>query len=68
MPDRSLRSRLVGGFGGAGGTLVIAPILEMLLGLEWPLELLLAFESVGIVSISIAILLHMTDKERKRNQ
>ena len=41
MSDKRFRSRLVGGFGGAGGTLIGSPILQMLLGLDWPLELFL---------------------------
>lgn len=66
MAGKSSRSRLVGGFGGCGGTLVVTPIIQVLLGLEWPLGLLLAFESLGVVFIAIAMLLHVTDKERRR--
>jgi hypothetical protein len=59
------RARLVGGFGGAGGTLIVSPILQMLLGSEWPLGLLFVFESVGVILIVAAIVLHLTAKKQE---
>ncbi len=56
---KSLHSRLVGGFGGAGGALVGAPILQVLLGFEWPLWIFVTFESLGFLLMVIAIVLHV---------
>jgi hypothetical protein len=53
---------LVGGFGGAGGTLVGSPILQILLGHEGPLWLLAIFESLGALFIIVAIILYLTEK------
>ncbi len=66
MSGKSFRSRLVGGFGGAGGTLVGGPILQMLLGFEWPLGLFLTFESIGVVFIIVAIVLYLTEEEQEK--
>jgi len=68
MSDKRFRSRLVGGFGGAGGTLIGSPILQMLLGLDWPLELFLTFESIGAAFIIIAIVLHLTEEEQGKKE
>jgi hypothetical protein len=66
--NKSLRSRLIGGFGAAGGTLVGSPILQMLIGLEWPLWPLVTFESLGVLFIVIAIVLHVTDEKKKKKE
>ncbi len=68
LRSRSLRFRLVGGFGGAGGTLVVSPILQVLLGFEWPLELFLIFEFTGIVFISVAIVLYISEEKREKKR
>ncbi len=68
LGSRSLRSRLVGGFGGAGGTLVVSPILQMLLGFEWSLELFLIFELTGVVFIIIALVLYLTEEKREKKR
>jgi hypothetical protein len=70
MSNKSLRSNLVSGFGGAGGTLIIMTTSEILLGIDFslPLWFFLIEEFVGVVFIIMAILLHVTDKERKPNQ
>lgn len=65
MNRKSSRSRLVGGLGGAGGTLVVSPILQMLLGFEWSLGLLAVFESIGVILIVAAAVLHLTEKKQK---
>lgn len=36
----------------------------MLLGFEWTLELLLVFESVGVIFIVTAIALHLTEEKK----
>jgi hypothetical protein len=61
---KSLRSRLTGGFGAGGITLIGSLLLQVLLGLEWSLGLLLAFESVGVVFIIIAVMLHLTERKK----
>lgn len=64
MVDKSLRFRLVGGFGGGGGTLVGTPIVQVLLGFEWPLWLFVTFESLGVLFIVIAAVLHLTEEKQ----
>ena len=65
---KSLRFRLIGGFGAGGITLVGSPILQMLIGLEWPLWHLLTVESLGVLFIVIAIVLHVTDGKKKKKE
>jgi hypothetical protein len=59
MKGKTTRSRLVGAFGAAGGTLVLSPILGMFIGLEWSLWLLATFEAVGAFLVIAAVALHM---------
>jgi hypothetical protein len=59
MKMKTTRDRLVGAFGAAGGTLVLIPILQMLIGLEWALWLLATFESIGAFFIVVAVTLYM---------
>jgi len=40
----------------------------MLLGLDWPLELFLTFESIGAAFIIIAIVLHLTEEEQGKKE
>ncbi len=49
----------MGAFGAAGGSLVLTPVLQMLIGLEWSLWLLATFEAVGAFFIVAAVVLYM---------
>jgi hypothetical protein len=58
--DKKLRDRLVGGFGGAGGTFVLDGIFvyasaPSLRGSWW---LWLTIESIGIILVAIAVYFH----------
>jgi len=59
MKRKNTHNRLIGAFGAAGGTLVLTPILQMLIGLEWSLWLLAALESLGAFFIVAAVVLYM---------
>ena len=56
--DKKLRDRLVGGFGGGGGALVLYPIIGYAI---YPnvvtklLSLLLTIELIGIILVSFAV-------------
>lgn len=59
MKRKTTHDRLVGAFGAAGGTLVLTPVLQMFIGLEWSLWLLATFEAVGTLFIIVAVVLYM---------
>lgn len=59
MKRKTTHDRLVGASGAAGGTLVLTPILQMLIGLEWSLWLLATLESLGVFFIVAAVVLYM---------
>jgi len=56
---QSLRNRLVGALGGAGGTLVLAPLLNYLLlpGI-WNVEVSIVFEVIGVLLIVLGIIVY----------
>ena len=57
MAKTKLGNSLVGGFGAAGGSLVLStPIQHLIRGI--PLEIFLALEICGIFFIAIAVYIH----------
>jgi hypothetical protein len=58
----TLKERLVGGLGGAGGALVLGNLLNFVLFpqvLFW--EMFLAFEIIGVCLIIMAPIIHLRD-------
>ncbi|MEM3833332.1 MAG: hypothetical protein QW128_07070 [Thermoprotei archaeon] len=66
MRGRTEEERLVGALGGAGGTLVLGPLLSYFIVPETRnLRLLLIFETIGIFLIAMAAVVHLRKRKRK---
>jgi hypothetical protein len=60
--SKSKKDRLVGGLGGAGGSLALGTLLSYILWNHiWVWEMFLAFEIIGIFLITLAIIVHIKE-------
>ena len=59
IKKKSRHDRLVGALGGAGGTLVLSPLLDyLLLPRIWSLEVTIVSEAIGIFLITLGTIIY----------
>jgi hypothetical protein len=61
----TIRDRLVGGLGGGGGALVLIGILNYVLFSRYPQSFIFVEEVIGILLLTIAFFVKVTDKNKK---